>query len=59
MNARTEPKYLLTRDGKEIYTGYYLECMQYIHNLHCYSLDHAIRFEGYQIEPIKVFTGCF
>jgi hypothetical protein len=53
MNAENEPMYLLTRDEKEICKGSYIVCMKYIHDNHCYSLDHAIRFEGYKINPIE------
>lgn len=44
-------KYVLTRDGRAILVGTEQECWAYIHERHCYSVDHAIRWEGYSIQP--------
>jgi hypothetical protein len=45
--------WILKRDGKEVVRGTELECMQYIHQNHCYSVDHAIKYEGYTLEEEK------
>jgi hypothetical protein len=37
----------LLRDGKEVFKGKEIECFRYIHTRHCYSLSHAIHYEGY------------
>lgn len=39
----------LRRDGRYIMIGTEYECMNYIHRNHSYSMDHALRYEGYTI----------
>ena len=39
--------HILSRDGQEIMRGTSFECTEYIHKNHSFSLDHAIRYEGY------------
>lgn len=45
------PQFILYRDGKEIMKGSEIAIMDYIHNNHCYSFDHACAYEGYSIKP--------
>ncbi len=42
----------LLRDGKLVYEGDYIACMQWIHKHHCYSLAHALAWEGYALEEM-------
>jgi hypothetical protein len=44
--------FTLKRDGKEIIKGSEITLLQYIHNNHCYSMSHALRYEGYSVEKI-------
>jgi len=46
--------YRLLRDGKVILTNVdYFECLQYVHRNHCYSFDHALKYEGFKIEVVE------
>jgi hypothetical protein len=45
--------YILKRDEKEIMRGTEIECWDYIHNNHSYSVSWAIKWEGYSIEEEK------
>jgi hypothetical protein len=31
--------------------GDQFQITKYIHNNHCYSLSHAIKYEGYEVRP--------
>lgn len=44
---------VLKKDSKVIMTGTSFEIAKYIHNHHSYSVAHALRYEGYKIEPVK------
>lgn len=48
----TTTPYTLYRDGKETLTGTERECFQYILNHHSYSVDHALKYEGYSLKRI-------
>lgn len=52
--------YRLTRDGKEILVGTEGECWTWIHRNCGYSVEHALRYEGYRMEPYAIPTvpGC-
>jgi hypothetical protein len=44
--------YNLLRDGQPILSGVsHVDITDYIHRIHCYSLDHATAHEGYAVEP--------
>lgn len=45
----TSGPWRLLRDGVEVLTGTERECWQYIHSHHCYSVSHALAYEGYSI----------
>ena len=45
-------RYVLTLDGKEVLEGTEIEIVDHIHNNHCYSVSHALKYEGYKIEPV-------
>lgn len=45
--------YILARDGKEIMRGTYFACMDYIHGMHSFSMQWALRWEGYSITEAK------
>lgn len=42
--------YTLTRDGVKVFTGTEEEIMAYVHKTHPYSVYHALKYEGYQVE---------
>ena len=42
---------ILSRDGKQVFSGSSLECIRYIHENHCYSFTHALKWEGYSLSP--------
>lgn len=44
-------KYVLKRDGKEVMRGTETEVWQYVQGRHSFSVDWAIKNEGYRIEP--------
>jgi hypothetical protein len=50
MSNETFEQHTLFRDGKEVLKGSMIECIDYIHNTHCYSFDHACKYEGYSIK---------
>jgi len=43
--------YTIKRDGKTVVKGLesFTEVVAWIHNHHCYSFEHAIRYEGYEV----------
>lgn len=47
------PLFALRRDGKLVFTGTHLACVSYIHQIHSFSFDHALIYEGYSIEEVK------
>lgn len=49
--AEVEGPWTLRRDGHACVTGTYPECMAYIHRVHSFSLDWALKHEGYSIAP--------
>lgn len=46
-------KFVLTRDGVELMRGEYIELVAFLHNQHSYSVDHALKYEGYAITERK------
>ncbi len=44
--------YVLRLDGAEVMRGLEIACWNYIHRVHPFSVDHAIRHEGYSMEPL-------
>lgn len=47
-------RYALKRDEVMIlYNATASECWKYIHRHHCYSVWHALKYEGYQILPLQ------
>jgi len=46
-------QYVLSRDGKEVMRGTEQEIWQWMHRNHSYSIDHALRYEGYSITPAE------
>lgn len=46
-------QYILRRDGQEVIRGSEQEIWQYIHRNHSYSINHALRYEGYSIAPVE------
>jgi hypothetical protein len=44
-------RYVLSRDGAEVMRGTEGELWRYLHTTHSYSVEHALRFEGYAIVP--------
>ena len=40
----------------EVARGSYIEMMEWIHRNHCYSLDHAIKYEGYSLAALPAKT---
>lgn len=47
-------QYDLYRDSQFIMRGTYFELVQYIHRMHCYSFDHAVKYEGYSTQPVII-----
>lgn len=44
-------RFVLKRDGNEVLRGTEVEVTRYVHKNHSYSLDHALRHEGYSLSP--------
>ncbi len=42
-------RWILLRDGKEVMRGSSFDVAKYIHRNHSYSLDHALKYEGYKM----------
>lgn len=51
MSGETFPMKSLYRDGKFVMKGSEIAILDYIHNNHCYSMDHALKYEGYSVTP--------
>ncbi len=49
-----DTEYDLMRDGKLVYHGTWIQCCEFIHNLHPYSFAHALKFEGYSLQESKL-----
>jgi len=47
-------QYVLTRDGREVTRGSEAEIWAWMHSNLGYSIDHALRHEGYTITPVEV-----
>lgn len=45
-------RYELTRDGATVHVGTEQECWAFIHARHSYSVDWALRYEGYRMTPV-------
>lgn len=43
--------FTLRRDGNEVLHGTYLECVAYVHRVHSFSFDWALKHGGYSIAP--------
>jgi hypothetical protein len=52
-SAKAADRFVLLRDGKEIMRGSSFEIARYIHRNHSYSVDHALKHEGYSMVPAK------
>lgn len=50
--SRTAEHFELLRDGKPITRGTYLQLAAWIHRHHSYSMDHALKHEGYSVRPL-------
>lgn len=50
-------QYVLTRDGQEIIRGTEEEIWRWMHRNHSYSINHALRYEGYAIAPVENVSG--
>ena len=50
MTAETFQQYTMYKDDVEVFKGSMIACIDYIHNTHCYSFDHACKYEGYSIK---------
>ena len=46
-------RYVLKRDGSEVMRGTEQELWSHLHRIHGYSVEHALRYEGYSIEPSR------
>jgi hypothetical protein len=46
-------QYVLSRDGKEVMRGTEDEVWRWIHKNHSFSIDYALRHEGYAIAPVE------
>jgi hypothetical protein len=46
-------QYVLTRDGKEVLRGTENAIWAWMHRNHSFSVDHALKYEGYQIAPVE------
>lgn len=44
-------RYVLCRDGKEVMRGSAFEVLRHLHATHSYSLDWALKHEGYTMAP--------
>lgn len=44
-------QYILSRDGVAQMAGTEAEVWDFIHKNHCYSVEHALKYEGYTITP--------
>ncbi len=44
-------RYILLRDGSEVMRGTEQDVWEYIHKNHSYSVEHALRYEGYHLIP--------
>ncbi len=51
--GRVGPRMRLTRDGREIMIGTEQECWVYLHWTHCFSVSHALRYEGYELKGME------
>lgn len=49
--VREAEKFDLQRDGKTVFTGTEAEIYAYLHRKHSFSVDHALKYEGYKIVP--------
>jgi len=49
---RPGDRWVLSRDGVPVVEGTYQDCMVYIHRNHPYSVDHALKHEGYSIREV-------
>jgi hypothetical protein len=46
--------FVLYRDGVELFrTNDDLDILRYLHETHGYSMDHAIKHEGYKVEEVN------
>jgi hypothetical protein len=50
-NRSLNDTYILRRDGKDVLIGKEIEVWGYLHKTHSYSIDWAIKNEGYSIVP--------
>ncbi len=47
---KADPLYRLSHDDEQIMVASEGECWRYLHQIHCYSVDHACKYEGYRLE---------
>lgn len=43
--------YVLARDGKPLFRDTEQACWQWLHRQHCFSVEHALKHEGYTMSP--------
>lgn len=48
------PLFKVTRDGVDRFSGTHNECWTHILKSQAHSVDHAIKYEGWKIEPLEV-----
>lgn len=51
------PKFVLTLDGSEVMRGTENEIFAWLHRHHSYSVDWALKYEGYAIVPVSQLSG--
>ena len=49
-------QYVLTRDGEEVLRGTENAIWAWMHRNHSFSVDHALKYEGYRIAPVEAIT---
>ncbi len=50
--GRKEKQFVIKRDGKEVARVNDSQVLAWFHKHHSYSMDHAIKYEGYSVEPV-------
>jgi len=43
-------KYILVKNGEEVFRGTEWEIVAYLHKAHPYSVDYALKYAGYKVE---------
>ncbi len=52
-------RYELLKDGRKVFENDdFFSIVNYIHSNHCYSFDHAVKYEGYKVfDTLKLVKG--